>query len=157
MKIKVTSVYVDDQDKALRFYTEILGFAKKTDFSQGPYRWLTVASPEEPEGTELQLALNNNPAAKAYQQALFQQSQPAAMFFTDDVQADYERMMARGAQFCRFWSAHVDALERHLSANTWALAAVTVVLIAYPIARIVIPAVLNGIVPDVVRTVLNLI
>ena len=56
MKIKVTSVYVDDQSKALRFYTEVLGFAKKTDFSQGPYRWLTVASPEEPDGTELQLA-----------------------------------------------------------------------------------------------------
>ncbi len=86
MKIKLTSVYVDDQDKALRFYTEVLGFAKKADFSQGPYRWLTVASPEEPDGTELQLALNNNPAAKAYQQAIFQQSQPAAMFFTDDMQ-----------------------------------------------------------------------
>ena len=100
MKIKLTSVYVDDQDKALRFYTEVLGFAKKADFSNGPYRWLTVASPEEPDGTELQLALNNNPAAKAYQQqAMFQQSQPAAMFFTDDVQADYERMKARGAEF----------------------------------------------------------
>ena len=99
MKIKVTSVYVDDQEKALRFYTEVLGFVKKTDFSQGPYRWLTVASPEEPDGTELQLALTNNPAAKAYQQALFQQSQPAAMFFTDNVQADYERMKARGAEF----------------------------------------------------------
>ena len=73
MKIKVTSVYVDDQDQALRFYTEVLGFAKKTDFSQGPYRWLTVASPEELDGTELQLALNNNPAAKTYQQAIFQQ------------------------------------------------------------------------------------
>src|SRR6185437_15048613 len=84
-KIKVTSVYVDDQGKALRFYTEVLGFAKKTDFSQGPYRWLTVASPEEPDGTELQLALNNNSAAKAYQQAIFEQGQPAAMFFTDDV------------------------------------------------------------------------
>ncbi len=71
MKIKVTSLYVDDQDKALRFYTEVLGFAKKTDFSQGPFRWLTVASPEEPDGTELQLALNNNPAAKAYQQAIW--------------------------------------------------------------------------------------
>jgi hypothetical protein len=69
----------------------------------------------------------------------------------------YAPSPASGAQFCRFWSAHVDALERHLSANTWALAAVTVVLIAYPIARIVIPAVLNGIVPDVVRTVLKLI
>ena len=100
MKIKVTSLYVDDQDKALRFYTEVLGFAKKADFSKGPYRWLTVASPEEPDGTELQLALNNNPAAKAYQQqAMFQQSQPAAMFFTDDVQADYERMKGRGAEF----------------------------------------------------------
>ena len=99
MKIKVTSLYVDDQEKALRFYTEVLGFVKKTDFSQGPYRWLTVASPEEPDGTELQLALNNNPPAKAYQQALFQQNQPAAMFFTDDVQADYKRMKARGAEF----------------------------------------------------------
>ena len=99
MKIKLTSVYVDEQDKALRFYMEVLGFAKKTDFSQGPYRWLTVASPEEPDGTELQLAMNNNPAAKAYQQAMFQQGQPAAMFFTDDVQADYERMKARGAEF----------------------------------------------------------
>ena len=99
MKIKMTSVYVDDQEKALLFYTGVLGFAKKTDFSQGPYRWLTVASPEEPDGTELQLAMNNNPAAKAYQQAMFQQGQPAAMFFTDDVQADYERMKARGAEF----------------------------------------------------------
>ena len=99
MKIKVTSLYVDDQDKALRFYTEILGFAKKTDFSQGPFRWLTVASPEEPEGTQLQLALNDNPAAKAYQQAMFQQSQPAAMFCCDDVKGDYERIKARGAEF----------------------------------------------------------
>ncbi len=98
MKIKVTSVYVDDQAKALRFYTEVLGFAKKTGFSQGPFRWLTVASPEEPDGTELQLALNNNPAAKAYQQAIFQQHQPAAMFFTDDVKGDYERIKARGAE-----------------------------------------------------------
>src|SRR5213594_696839 len=99
MKIKLTSVYVDDQAKALRFYTEVLGFAKKSDFSQGPFRWLTVASPEEPDGTELQLALNNNPAAKAYQQAMFQQGQPATMFYTDDLQADYERMKARGAEF----------------------------------------------------------
>jgi predicted enzyme related to lactoylglutathione lyase len=99
MKIKLTSVYVDDQEKALRFYTEVLGFAKKADFSNGPYRWLTVASPEEPNGTELQLALNNNPAAQAYQQALFQQNQPAANFITDDVKGDYERMKARGAEF----------------------------------------------------------
>jgi predicted enzyme related to lactoylglutathione lyase len=99
MKIKLTSVYVDDQEKALRFYTEVLGFVKKADFSQGPFRWLTVVSSEEPEGTELQLALNDNPAAKAYHQAMFQQGQPAAMFFTDDVQADCERMKARGAEF----------------------------------------------------------
>src|SRR5260370_39585311 len=98
MKIKVTSVYVDDQDKALRFYTEVLGFAKKTDFSQGPFRWLTVASPEDPDGTALQLGVNNNSAAKAYQQAMFQQGQPAAMFYTDDVHADYNRMKARGAE-----------------------------------------------------------
>ena len=99
MKIKLTSVYVNDQEKALRFYTEVLGFVKKTDFSQGQYRWLTVASREEPDGTELQLALNNNPVAKDYQQGMLEQGQPAAMFYTDDVQADYERMKARGAEF----------------------------------------------------------
>src|ERR1700739_524421 len=99
MKIKLTNVYVDDQEKALRFYTDVLGFLKKADFSNGPFRWLTVASAEDSEGTELQLALNNNPPAKAYQQALFQQGQPAAMFFTDDLQADYERMKAGGAEF----------------------------------------------------------
>ena len=99
MKIKLTSLYVDDQSKALHFYTEVLGFAKKADFSNGPYRWLTVGPPEEPDGTQLQLALNNNPTAKAYQQALFQQNQPAAMFYTDDLQGDYERIKARGAEF----------------------------------------------------------
>ena len=99
MKIKLTSVFVDDQEKALRFYTEVLGFVKKADFSNGPFRWLTVASAEEPDGTELQLALNDNPASKDYQQARFQQNQPAAMFFTDDLQADYERMKGRGAEF----------------------------------------------------------
>jgi predicted enzyme related to lactoylglutathione lyase len=99
MKIKLTSVYVDDQEKALRFYTDVLGFTKKTDVSNGPFRWLTVASADEPNGTELQLALNNNPAAKAYQQAMFQQGQPAVMFFTDDIKADYERIKARGGEF----------------------------------------------------------
>jgi predicted enzyme related to lactoylglutathione lyase len=101
MKIKLTSVYVDDQEKALRFYTEVLGFAKKADFSNGPYRWLTVTSPDDPNGTELQLALNNNPAAKTYQQAMFQQGQTAANFLTDDVKADYERIKARGAEFAK--------------------------------------------------------
>jgi predicted enzyme related to lactoylglutathione lyase len=99
MKIKLTTTYVDDQEKALRFYTDVLGFVKKADFSQGSFRWLTVASPEEPNGTELQLALNDNPAAKAYQQARFQEGQPAVMFFTDDIQADYERIKAHGAEF----------------------------------------------------------
>jgi predicted enzyme related to lactoylglutathione lyase len=99
MKIKLTSVYVDDQTAALRFYTEVLGFVKKADFSQGSFRWLTVVSPEDPEGTELQLAATDNPAGKAYQQALFQQSQPAANFYTDDVSADYERIKARGGEF----------------------------------------------------------
>jgi predicted enzyme related to lactoylglutathione lyase len=99
MKIKLTTVYVDDQDKALRFYTEVLGLARKADFTKGPFRWLTVVSPEEPDGTELQFALNNNPAAKAYQEAMFQQSKPAVMFFTDDLKGDYEQIKARDAEF----------------------------------------------------------
>lgn len=99
MKIKLTNVYVDDLDRALSFYTEVLGFAKKSDFSQGTYRWLTVASSEEPNGIELHLSPNDNPAAKAYQQAMFEQGQPAAMFFTDDVKVEYERIKSRGAEF----------------------------------------------------------
>lgn len=99
MKIKLTSVYVDDQDNALRFYTDVLGFVKKADFTQGPFRWLTVGSPEEPAGAELQLALNDNPAAKAYQQAMFEQGQTAAMFYVDDVQREYDRMKPLGAEF----------------------------------------------------------
>ena len=99
MKIKLTSVYVDDQEKGLRFYTEVLGFAKKADFKNGAFRWLTVASPDEPNGTELQLALNDNPAAKTYQQAMFQQNQPAIMLNTDDVKGDHERIKSRGGKF----------------------------------------------------------
>jgi predicted enzyme related to lactoylglutathione lyase len=99
MKIKLTSVYVDDQEKALHFYTEVLGFSKKADFSNGPFRWLTVVSPEEPEGTELQLALNDSPESKAYQQAKFQRRQPAVNVYTDDVKGDYERIKARGGEF----------------------------------------------------------
>ena len=99
MKIKLTNIFVDDLDKALRFYTEVAGFVKKADFSNGPYRWLTVASPEEPNGTELHLERNDNAAAKTFQQAIFQQGQPAAQFYTDDVQRDYERMKSAGAQF----------------------------------------------------------
>ena len=99
MKIRLTSVYVDNQDKALGFYTKVVGFVKKADFSQGPFRWLTVASPEEPDGTELQLAQNGNPAAAAYQGTMFQLGQPAAMFYTTDIKGDYERIKARGAEF----------------------------------------------------------
>ena len=101
MKVKLTSLYVDDQEKALRFYTDVLGFTKKADFSQGPFRWLTVASPEEPDGMELQLALNDNPAAAAYQQAMFEQGQRALMFYTDDVKGDYERIQAKGGAFIK--------------------------------------------------------
>lgn len=99
VKIKLTSIYVDDQEKALRFYTDVLGLQKKADFTNGPFRWLTVASTEEPDGAELQLAPNSDPAASAYQQAMFQQGQPAAMFYTVDLRADYERIKARGAKF----------------------------------------------------------
>jgi predicted enzyme related to lactoylglutathione lyase len=99
VKIGLTSIHVDDQEKALQFYTDVLGFVKKTDVSQGPYRWLTVASPDDPNGVELQLDSNDNPAAKAYQQALFEQGQRAAMFYVDDVQAEYDRMTAAGAEF----------------------------------------------------------
>jgi predicted enzyme related to lactoylglutathione lyase len=98
MKIKLTTVYVNDQAKALRFYTEVLGFTKKTDFSKGPYRWLTVTSPEDPDGIELQLAADDNPAAKAFQQAMFQQGQPAIMFYSDDIKGECERIAAKGAE-----------------------------------------------------------
>ncbi|RWB61350.1 MAG: VOC family protein [Mesorhizobium sp.] len=99
MKIKLTSVYVDDQEKALGFYTDVLGFNKKADFTNGPFRWLTVASPDDPDGTELQLALNDNPAARTYQRAIFEQGQPALMLFTDDIKGDHERITANGGSF----------------------------------------------------------
>lgn len=96
MKIQLTTVYVNDHAQALRVYTEVFGFAKKMDVRNGTYRWLTVVSPDELEGTELQLALNDNPAAQAYQRALFEQGQPAVMFSSEDVKADCERIQARG-------------------------------------------------------------
>jgi predicted enzyme related to lactoylglutathione lyase len=99
MKIKLTSIYVDEQDKALRFYTDVLGFVKKADASQGSYRWLTVASPEEPDGTELQLALNDNPAARAYQESQKEQSRPAAVFHTGDLQGEYDRLRGLSVTF----------------------------------------------------------
>jgi predicted enzyme related to lactoylglutathione lyase len=99
MKIQIMSIYVDDQAKAVRFYSDVLGFKKKVDFSNGGYRWVTVTSPEAPDGPELQLEANTNPAARAWQQARFQQSQPAAMFFVDDVQAEYDRLKGLGVKF----------------------------------------------------------
>jgi predicted enzyme related to lactoylglutathione lyase len=99
MRIKWTNLYVDDQEKALQFYTDKLGFQKKADFSQGNYRWLTVTSPEDPEGVELVLQSNANPAGKAYQEALRGQSQPAAQFLVHDVQAEHDRLTAKGVKF----------------------------------------------------------
>jgi catechol 2,3-dioxygenase-like lactoylglutathione lyase family enzyme len=99
MKIKLTTLYVNDQDKALAFYTEKLGFAKKGDFVQGPYRWLTVTSADDTDGTELQLAPTDNPAGKAYQEAMRGQNQHAAMFHTDDLQRDYDRLTGLGVTF----------------------------------------------------------
>ena len=101
MKIKIMTIHVDDQAKALRFYSEVLGFTKKADFSNGPFRWLTVAPPEEQNGTQLQLALNDNPAAGAYQQAMFQQGQRAAMFYVDDVQSEHDRLKSLGVKFIK--------------------------------------------------------
>ena len=98
MKLKLTSIYVDDQDKALQFYTKVLGFTKKADFSNGPFRWLTVVSSEDPNGTELQLVANDNPAGKAYQQALFGQNQPALMLFSDDIKAECAQISSRGGK-----------------------------------------------------------
>jgi predicted enzyme related to lactoylglutathione lyase len=99
MKIKITGIHVDDQEKALRFYTEVLGFKKKADFSNGGYRWLTVVSPEAPDTVDLQLESNANPAARTYQQARFQQGQPAAIFYVDDVQSEFDRLKGLGVKF----------------------------------------------------------
>jgi predicted enzyme related to lactoylglutathione lyase len=99
MKLKIMSVFVDDQGKALQFYTEKLGFQKKTDVKAGDYRWLTVASPEEPDGPELLLEPNASPVAKAYQQGLHQQGTPAAMFMVNDIEAEYDRLSKLGVKF----------------------------------------------------------
>lgn len=101
MRIKWTTLYVNDQAKALEFYTEKLGFQKKADFSQGSYRWLTVTSSEEPEGVELILASNADPAGKAYQEAVRGQGQPAVQFLVNDVQAEHDRLVAKGVTFTK--------------------------------------------------------
>lgn len=100
MRIKLTSLFVDDQDKALKFYTEVLGFLKKNDFPVGEARWIRVVSPEEPDGVELALEPNDNPAARAYQKAIYDdQGIPAAVFFVEDLQAEYDRLKKLGVVF----------------------------------------------------------
>ncbi|CAM5319869.1 VOC family protein [Streptomyces tanashiensis] len=99
MRIHVTSVFVDDQDKALAFYTEKLGFVKKTEVPLGDYRWLTVVSPQAPDGTELLLEPDAHPAAKQYMNALLADGVPATSFAVDDVRAEYERLRALGVRF----------------------------------------------------------
>jgi len=99
MIIGLTSLIVDDQDKALKFYTEVLGFQLKHDIPAGEYRWLTVVSPERPDGTELFLEPNDNPAGSAFQQSIFEQSIAAAQFNSVDIQADFDRLKSLGVQF----------------------------------------------------------
>jgi catechol 2,3-dioxygenase-like lactoylglutathione lyase family enzyme len=99
MKINITSVFVDDQEKALKFYTEVLGFVKKTDVPVGDYKWLTVVSPEGPDDVELLLEPNDHPAAKVYQKAIFEDGIPFTSFAVEDLQAEYERMDKLGVLF----------------------------------------------------------
>src|SRR5436853_4523707 len=98
MKIKLTSIFVTDQNKALDFYTKNLGFVKKADIGAGNYRWLTVVSSDEPNGPQLVLGPNDNPAAKSYQESIFKQGIPASMFFVDDIQKEYQRLKKLGAR-----------------------------------------------------------
>ena len=106
MRIHLTSVYVDDQDKALRFYTEVLGFVKKVEFPVGEHRWLTVVSPEEPDGTQLVLEPDEHPAVKPYKDALVSDGIPVTSFAVDDVRSEFERL--RGA-----WRAVHPGAGRH--------------------------------------------
>ncbi len=101
MRIKWTGLYVDDQEKALKFYTDKLGFQKKSDFSQGSYRWLTVVSVEDPEGVELLLESNANPVGKTYQEAIRSQGRPAIQFIVKDAQAEHDRLAAKGVKFTK--------------------------------------------------------
>jgi catechol 2,3-dioxygenase-like lactoylglutathione lyase family enzyme len=99
MKIHLTSVFVDDQEKALRFYTDVLGFVKKTDVPTGEYRWLTVVSPEAPDGVELLLEPDAHPAARPLKDALVADGVPFTSFAVDDVHEEYERLTALGVRF----------------------------------------------------------
>lgn len=99
MRIKLTSIMVDDQDKALRFYTEVLGFQKKHEIPVGAYKWLTVVSPEGPNDIELSIEPNANPAAKAFQEAMFAQSIPLAAFEVSDIEKVFASLKAKGVVF----------------------------------------------------------
>ena len=101
MRIKLTSIMVDDQDKAIRFYTDVLGFRKKHDIPVGEYRWITVTSPEGPDDLELALEPNANPAGKAFQDAMFAQGIPVAAFEVGDLAREFERLTAKGVAFTR--------------------------------------------------------
>ena len=99
MRIKLTSIMVNDQDRALRFYTEVLGFKRKHDIPVGEYRWITVTSPEGPDDLELALEPNANPAAKTFQEAMFAQGIPLAAFEVGDIAAEFARLTAQGVAF----------------------------------------------------------
>lgn len=99
MRIKLTSIMVDDQDKALQFYTDVLGFQKKHEIPVGAYRWITVISPEGPADVELSLEPNANPAAKTFQQAMFSQSIPLAAFEVSDIAKEHDRLKSQGVVF----------------------------------------------------------
>ena len=99
MRIHLSSVFVDDQDKALHFYTDVLGFVKKHEVPVGEYRWLTVVSPDDPDGTELLLEPDDHPAVKPYKEALVSDGIPAAAFAVDDVQAEFDRLRGLGVEF----------------------------------------------------------
>ncbi len=99
MRINLTSVLVDDQEKALRFYTEVLGFVKKTEIPLGEVRWLTVVSPDAPDGPELVLEPDGHPAARPFKRALVEDGIPFTSFAVEDVRAEYERLRAAGVRF----------------------------------------------------------
>lgn len=99
MKIIVTSIFVEDQNKALQFYSETLGFVKKHDVPAGEFRWITLVSPDDQEGTEIVLEPNNNPIAKDYQNRLFEEGIPVTMFGVEDIQKEYERLLQLGVKF----------------------------------------------------------
>jgi predicted enzyme related to lactoylglutathione lyase len=99
LKIKLTSVFVDNQEPALKFYTDTLGFVKKQDVPLGQYKWLTVVSPEEPDGTELLLEPSDNPSAKSYKKSIYEQGIAAAAFAVTDIQKEYERLKKCGVHF----------------------------------------------------------